>query len=85
MARRLSPPLSSTVGIMSMIVRSGAIWSNGRINIWDNTAIGGFWSSRAFLNESYQTAYYLFIGGSHLTHSYRDPRWYGFPLRCLVR
>ncbi len=78
---KTTPP-KLTIG--QFFVRSGAVWSDGRVGPGTGTD-AVFWSSRADPAASFQAAFYLYFGASGVAPPSYDNRWYGFPLRRLVR
>ncbi len=60
------------------------MWPNGHVRP-GVAPIAALWSSRANSTVNFQLAFYLLFDASGVAPPSYDNRWYGFPLRCLVR
>ncbi len=61
------------------------MWDVGRVSP-NAGAIIVAWSSRTVYDEGFHDAFGLdFPDSGTVNPSFRDQRWLGFPLRCLVR
>ncbi len=73
----------STVNISLFFVRSGSVHYNG-YTLWSGHD-AYLWSSRAYTNAGFQSSFVLLFNASGVGPSYSNYRFWGFPLRCLVR
>ncbi len=68
---------------MLSFVRSGDAVYSGRLNAAG--AYGYGWTLFAYPNSTIQYTYNLLFSLSEITVDNNANRWFGFPLRCLVR
>ncbi len=64
-------------------VRSDAIGDDGRV--WNPGTYGHVWASRAYANVRFANGFNLLLAASVVYPSSNTDRFWGYPLRCLVR